>query len=324
MNNKEKIVNFCKSLGLDTLGVTSIRRLTELEENLIYRKNSGLENEFESSDIESRVNLESFLEGGKSIISIAFPYLFNDENTTNHIYFSKYTLGQDYHSVVINYLKQIGEYISQLGGNFKYFVDSNPLPERYIANLCGVGFIGKNNMLITKKYGSFVFLGEIITDLELEEDEKMPSKCGECDLCLKSCPTKSIKEGISNPNVCLSYITQKKHIEKEWFELFNGRMFGCDTCQIACPHNKEVIESNIKEFKPFTFMKNPNLEELIRLDNKTFKERYRLTSSGWRGKNIIIRNAMINTFVDGKLDQSLDKDISSPYLKDYYNRLLGL
>ncbi|MEW9094394.1 MAG: tRNA epoxyqueuosine(34) reductase QueG [Clostridiaceae bacterium] len=324
MNNKEKIVNFCKSLGLDTLGVTSIRRLTELEEHFIYRKNNELENEFESPHIESRVNLESFLEGGKSIISIAFPYLFNDENITNNIYFSKYTLGQDYHKVVTNYLKQICEYISELGGNSRYFVDSNPLPERYIANLCGVGFIGKNNMLITEKYGSFVFLAEIITDLELEIDEKTPCKCGDCNLCLKACPTKSIKEGISNPNVCLSYITQKKNIEEKWFGLFHGRLFGCDTCQTVCPHNKKVIESKIKEFRPFPFMKNPNIEELIKLDNKVFKEKYRLTSSGWRGKNIIIRNAMINAFMDGKFDPNLAKNISSPYLKDYYNRLLEL
>lgn len=322
MNNKEKIIKFCNNLGLDTVGVTSCRKLEELDEYLINRKNIGLENEFEEKDVEKRINLVQYLEGGKSVISIAFPYLFKD-NLKEEVYFSKYTYGRDYHKVVSKYLSEICEYISELGGRSIYFVDNNALPERYIASLCGVGFIGKNNMLITEKYGSFVFLGEIITDLKLEEDEKVSQKCGECKLCLEACPTKSIKKEGSNPNICLSYISQKKDMDEKWFSLLNGRIFGCDSCQDVCPYNKEVEKSNIKEFIPFGFMENPQIEELINLDNKSFKENHGLTSCGWRGKNLLIRNAMINAFISGKLSKGMAKDFVSPYLKDYYNRLFN-
>lgn len=323
MNNKEKIIKFCKDLGLDTIGVTSCRKLEELDEYLINRKNMGVENEFEEKDIEKRINPGQYLEGGKSIISIAFPYLFKDNSKDGEVYFSKYTFGRDYHKVISKYLKEICEYITNLGGRSIYFVDSNALPERYIASLCGIGFIGKNNMIITEKYGSFVFLGEIITDLELEEDERISSKCGECNLCLEACPTKSIKEEGDNPNICLSYITQKKHIDDKWFPVLNGRIFGCDTCQTVCPYNKYIKKSNINDFLPFEFMENPQIEELINLDNKSFKEKYGLTSCSWRGKNLLIRNAMINAFIKGKLNKNMIKDFTSPYLKDYYNRLFN-
>ena len=125
------------------------------------------------------------MEEGKTIISIAFPYLHDQEHFDNG--FSLYTRGNDYHRVLKDYLDKICEFIILRGGKAISFVDSNTLPERYIAYLAGVGFIGKNNMLITKEYGSYVFLGEIITDLEMYDDdngnfeELMKYKeCGEC------------------------------------------------------------------------------------------------------------------------------------------------
>ena len=108
--------------------------------------------------------------GGKTIISIAFPYLY-DKVYNENASFSKYTLGKDYHIVATQYLKKICKFIEDMGGRAMFFVDSNSLPERYIAQLSGVGFIGKNNALITEKYGSYVFLGEIITDLVVEPDK---------------------------------------------------------------------------------------------------------------------------------------------------------
>ena len=106
------------------------------------------------------------MQEGKTIISIAFPYLHDGVYNSNG--FSLYTRGLDYHRVVKSYLDKICEFIEKIGGKAMSFVDSNTLPERYIAYLSGIGFIGKNNMLITKKYGSFVFLGEIITDLDID------------------------------------------------------------------------------------------------------------------------------------------------------------
>ncbi len=215
---KEKILEFCKSLGLDTVGFVKCRRFSELEEMYNIRKDKGFENEFEEQDIEKRVNPNVYMEEGKTIITIAFPYLYDEDYVDNG--FSVYTRGMDYHYVVSNFLKKISEYIESLGGRAISLVDSNSLPERYIAYLGNIGFIGKNNMLITKKYGSYVFLGEIITDLEIQceeertlEELRTHKECGACEICYKNCPTKVLNRSkMKNTNSCMSYITQKKKI----------------------------------------------------------------------------------------------------------------
>jgi len=308
LDNKNVIINFCEPLS-------------ELKPYLIKRKELELENEFEEKEVEKRINPLILMEKGKSIISIAFPYSFY-EDKNGPIYFSAYTRGRDYHRVVTEYLNKVCRFIEGLGGEAMGFVDSNPLPERYLANRSGIGFLGKNNMLITEKYGSKVFLGEIITSLYLQEDKPIENKCHNCDLCLKACPTSSISEESKNPNICLSYITQKKHIDDEWFTKLSGRIFGCDSCQNVCPYNKGVNISTMKEFLPYEFMKKIDITQLINMDKGTFKNKYSLTSSGWRGKNVIQRNALISAASLNLLKTIEIKEFNSSYVKDYYNRLL--
>lgn len=323
MSLKQEIIEFCSKIGIDTVGFSKCRILEESRAFFTERKSKGLENEFEEEDIEKRINPFLYMKEGKTIISIAFPYLY-DKDLSGNIYFSKYTQGRDYHKVVEAYLKRISEFINTLGGKAICFVDSNSLPERYLAYQSGIGFIGKNGMLITKKYGSFVFLGEIITNLCIEEDKILDQNCGDCTICLEECPTKAINKKNACPNICLSYITQKKHIEERWFNKLNGRMFGCDSCQRKCPYNKNIKLSTIKEFKPLEHMKDINLNELINIDNKVFKEKYQLTSCGWRGKNILQRNALINNYMINKELGIRANEIKSPYIKEYYDKLVSL
>ncbi|WP_027631611.1 tRNA epoxyqueuosine(34) reductase QueG [Clostridium hydrogeniformans] len=323
---KDKIVNFCNGIGIDTIGFTKCRVFHELHDFYIYRKENSLENEFEEKDIEKRINPFIYMEDGKTIISVAFPYVHNFNNHKD-VYFSKYTQGKDYHRVVKDYLGQICEFIESIGGKAVPLVDSNALPERYIAALSGVGFIGKNNMVITKKYGSYVFLGEIITNLDLEASSnenlvneiKNFTQCGECELCYKECPTKSINKVKKNSNICMSYITQKKDLEKKWIKLMNGRLFGCDTCQSCCPYNNHIELSPIKDFQVIDFMENVDLEEMIYMEKKTFKEKYLNTSCGWRGKPVLQRNALIAFMVKMENGEISEKDIKSPYVREYYN-----
>lgn len=325
MDIKNKIIKYCNDKGLDLIGFTKCRKFYELDNYFNIRKEKGYENEFEEEEIEKRINPFLIMPEGKTIISIAFPYLYDIE-TNSKVYFSKYTLGMDYHVVVSKYLEDICNFLVSLGGKCEYFVDSNSLPERLIAQQCGVGFVGKNNTLITEKYGSYIFLGEIITDLIIEYDEPLEQKCGECNICLKACPTDAIKKGEhgidNNSNLCLSYLSQRKSIENEWFSKFKGRIFGCDTCQRVCPYNKNLQVSGLQEFKPIEYMKDIDLNELINLDNKTFKEKYKMVSAGWRGKNIIKRNAMIAAFYLGQENLIDISKVTSPYIKDYYDRLL--
>ncbi|MGL5647510.1 MAG: tRNA epoxyqueuosine(34) reductase QueG [Clostridium sp.] len=324
--DKEKILEFCKSINLDTIGFVKMRKFTELEEVFLKRKRDKCENEFEEEDIEKRINPFLYMEDGKTIITIAFPYSFGEE--LEETGFSVYTRGMDYHRVVHLYLDKICEFIKEFGYKAESFVDSNTLPERYIAYLGRVGFIGKNNMIITKKYGSYVFLGEIITDLDLNGEEKERveelgeyKECGECNICFKECPTKAINSFKRNTNICLSYLTQKKHLEDREMKLLKGRIFGCDSCQLKCKFNEKVEISKLEEFKPFSFMEKEDSEKLIKMTNGEFKETFKNTSCGWRGKNVLIRNGIIRKKLYKNEDiESIETE--SPYIEDYINRLL--
>lgn len=324
--DRGEILEFCKTLKLDLVGFVKMRKFIELEELFLKRKEWKSENEFEESDIAKRINPFIYMEDGKTIISIAFPYFFYENGQENG--FSVYTKGRDYHRVVHLYLDKICKFIESKGGKAIALVDSNTLPERYIAYLSGIGFIGKNNMLITKKYGSYVFLGEIITDIELAEEAvrnletlQKYTECGDCEICFKECPTKSINKFRKNTNICVSYLTQKKELTDKELNLLNGRIFGCDSCQGKCIYNEGVEESNISEFRPLDFMKIENLENMINMNNSVFKESFKITSCGWRGKNTLIRNAIIRK---RKFKGEDIKEIKSEstYIKDYINRLL--
>lgn len=323
---KQKIEDFCKSIGLDTIGFIPCRKFDELEEFYSNRQKLNLQNEFEEKDIDKRINPKKYMDEGKTIISIAFPYYHLDENADESNGFSVYTKRLDYHRVVKKYLAEICSYIETLGGNAVGLVDSNALPERYIAYLAGVGFIGRNNMIITKKYGSYIFLGEIITDLDIVcEDQRdfseIPkyTECNQCDQCIKECPTKSINKSRSNPNICLSYITQKKDISDKEIKLLKGNIFGCDFCQIKCPYNEEIETNILKEFQTLEYM-NEDPYTYASMDNKYFKEKISHTSCGWRGKNVIKRNAIIRMDRDGGDIKEFIGE--SSYINDYVDRLI--
>lgn len=320
---KQKIESFCKSIGLDTFGFIPCRRFDELEAFYNTRQKLNLQNEFEEKEFEKRLNPKVYLANGKTILSIAFPYNHEDESPSNG--FSIYTKRLDYHRVVKKYLEEICQYIEGLGGQAIGLVDSNALPERYIAYLAGVGFIGRNNMIITPKYGSYVFLGEIITDLEIKcidqrsfTDIVKYVECGQCDGCIKECPTKSINRSRCNPNICLSYITQKKDISDKEVHLLKGNIFGCDFCQLKCPYNEGVEKNVLKEFETLNYM-NEEASIYAQMDNKYFKEKVSFTSCGWRGKNVIRRNAIIHMAHKGESIKEFRGD--SPYINDYIDRL---
>ena len=328
---KDRIKAYCDTLGLDLVGFVKCREFSELREFYMKRKELNIENTFEENDIDKRINQKHYMEEGKTIITIAFPYLFDANYKDNGL--SLYTRGEDYHKILKIYLDKLCMFISEeLKGNALSFVDSNTLPERYIAYLGKIGFIGKNNLLITKKYGSYVFLGEVIMDLEVEDyddnhitfDDILKFKeCVDCRICYDKCPTKAINNNLKNSNICLSYITQQKEIEDKWFALLNGRVFGCDTCQKFCPHNLKTEKSNIKEFYPLDFSNNFNIDDIININKGDFNKTLKRTSCGWRGKNVLSRNALIRKYIFKNIDIK-DLKITSPYVEEYRNRLLKI
>ena len=175
-------------------------------------------------------------------------------------------------------------------------VDSGPLVDKAIAQRAGIGWYGKNTLIYSKDSGSRIFLGEILCDLELEADESQKSKCSECNICLRACPTGALrvdKPYKINPLRCISYLTQKSgFIPLDKRGLIGNRIFGCDICQDVCPFNKTRVIKDKDEFKPL--IDNPvKLEGILRMGNREFEKRFGHTALYWRGKNIIQRNAVI-------------------------------
>lgn len=218
----------------------------------------------------------------KSVIIFAFPYLLPDEKYEG-LNISRYAVPRDYHEVAGEMLKNAVQSLSEKypDEKFEAFIDNSPVPEVYTACLAGIGVKGENSLFITEKYGSFVFLGEIITTAFLEPTGSEPGHCLKCGRCVSACPGGAIKDGKVNTDLCLSHITQKKgELSEKEKELIKstGCVWGCDICQRVCPMNKNAKTTHIPEFLSSAVSK---VTEDTPLDNRAF---------AWRGEKVIRRN----------------------------------
>ena len=241
---------------------------------------------FSDVDEEKRINPFLIMESAKTIITYVVSY---KSDIVGNI--SSYAYGRDYHLV----LKEIGKAGIEILKNRGYlgvsFSDTGDLPERYLAYLSGLGVIGKNHSLIHPKFGSFVFIGYIITDGEFEADTPVLGTCMDCGKCLESCPTDALLTG--DFKKCLSFITQKKGELSEKEENLikkTGCIWGCDICQRVCPHNEASPEAENVNFTKDLITKL-NIPEDI--SNREFREKFGDRAFSWRGKNVLIRNQRI-------------------------------
>lgn len=293
--NKNKLKEFCKSIGINCVGIAGVGPYHDLENIIKDRTKKDFITGMEETSIEKRINPRASMENAESIIVCAFPYFVEDVVDSN---LSKYCYGMDYHIVVKEKLQQIADYIDSEIEGFQYmiFADNGPLVDRYLASVSGIGYYGINNNIITDEYGSFVFIGYIINNYYFESDKKSEKSCAKCGNCITSCPGKAILGNFEmNPKKCLSYITQKKEdlSEDEKIALKNNKkIFGCDICQDVCPHNISISKTNIKEFKE-ELIYNLKEEEINNISNKEFRRRYKEKAFSWRGKKIIQRNIEI-------------------------------
>lgn len=232
-------------------------------------------------------------ENPKSIIVACFPYLLPEENYAKSNV-SKYAVVTDYHDVASARLERACEELKKLfpENSFVPFADNSPIPEVKAALAAGLGALGKNSLLITQEYGSYVFLGEIVTDLELDAVNVQTSHCIGCGKCVSLCPAKAINENSIDSQKCLSAITQKKGslTEKETELMINcGCVWGCDICQDICPMNKDAAVTQIEEFLADPV---PLLSDETPLDGRAY---------AWRGRKVIERNLSI--FTQGETKQ---------------------
>ncbi len=218
----------------------------------------------------------------KSVIACIFPY-FSKKALNGNI--SAYCAVPDYHTVIRMKLKSISEKLKEIYPNeeFEVFVDSSPIEEIDMALKAGLGVLGKNSLLINEKYGSFIFIGEIVTTLEIKAKLKNIKNCIGCDLCIKNCPGKAINETGVNTDLCAGFLNQKKgDLQKEEIEIIkdSNSLWGCDICQLVCPYNKDLNE-----------VSNEFSNDIINTINKeTVQAIYKKRAFGFKGLKILLRN----------------------------------
>lgn len=191
------------------------------------------------------------LQGARSVIVCLMNYYPRETQREGEPKIAKYAFSKDYHFVMWEKLKLLAEKIKLK--DYAIACDTMPVFDRALAVRAGLGWIGRNNMLINPLFGSYTFIGELFTTLPLRPDEQMKERCGRCHRCLEICPTGAIREKCLDANRCLSFrtIEDKKPLTKE--EASHNWMFGCDECQMACPWNKRFAHPNEhKDFAPVT------------------------------------------------------------------------
>jgi len=300
MNIKEEIINLAKEIGISKIGFTTADDFDYLEKSLRLAVEEGRNSGFEHKNIEERIKPKLSLASAKTIISIAvaYPHKLKQQPQKTAYKRGKFTpnsWGLDYHYVLQDKLDRLAKGIEELTADFEYkgMVDTGALVDTAVAQRAGIGFIGKNGLVISKEFGSYMFLGELITNLDIEPDQPVDYGCGDCNRCVTACPTSClIGDGSMNAKRCLSFQTQDKGVmELEFRKKIKTVIYGCDICQICCPYNKGLDNPLATEIDPD--LSHPELLPFLELSNGQFKEKFGHVAGSWRGKNILQRNAII-------------------------------
>jgi len=282
MNLKKKYSDFIKNksieLGFISCGISKSGFL----ENEIGRFESWLKNNYHGKmsymerNFDKRMDTTKLVAGSKSVISLLFNYYPSKEINNDSFKISKYAYGKDYHFIIKDKLKSLlssmRNEIGEIDG--RVFVDSAPIMEKAWAKKSGLGWVGKNTNLISKKTGSFFFIAEIIVDLELEYDGEVTDHCGSCTACLDACPTDALYEPYKiDASKCISYFTieLKDQFPNDLKKDFNDWIFGCDICQDVCPWNKFSIPNKEPLLNPKNEINQYSKKDWLELTDEVFK-----------------------------------------------------
>jgi len=275
-----------RELGFQQVGIASID-LGEHEAHLQRWLDAGYQGEMDymASHGSKRSHPDELVPGTLRVVSLRMDYLPGDTRMAEQLaspekaYVSRYALGRDYHKLIRKRLQQLAERVQEAIGPFGYraFVDSAPVLEKAVAERAGLGWIGKNTLVINRKAGSWFFLGELFVDLPLPVDPPHTSEhCGRCSACLDICPTKAfVAPYVLDARRCISYLTieLKGAIPEDLRPLIGNRVFGCDDCQIVCPWNRFARPSEQGDFRPRHQLDSAELASLFRWSEEEFLSR---------------------------------------------------
>lgn len=300
---KEEIIAYSKTIGIDKIGFTTADPFTELKNRLIRQQELGYQSGFEEPDIEKRVTPALLLPEPRSIISIAMAYpskmkvRVEGKKGERRGFFSRASWGLDYHHILRDRLKKLEEFILAKvpDARLKSMVDTGELSDRAVAVRAGIGWSGKNCGVMTPEFGSYVYLGEMITSIPFDPDSPMEDQCGSCTACIEACPTGALVQGGQiNAQRCIAFLTQTKAVIPEEFrDKIGNRVYGCDSCQTSCPVNKGKDYHFHEEMEADPEIAKPLLRPLLKMSNREFKNKFGLVAGSWRGKKPIQRNAII-------------------------------
>ncbi|MCX7736000.1 MAG: tRNA epoxyqueuosine(34) reductase QueG [Candidatus Kapabacteria bacterium] len=259
---KEILKPRAKEIGFDLIGFAKAEPLENEFDNYLYWLEQGFNAKMEylERNKEKRKDISLILENAKTVIVTATnyntPFYHNQSLNNSQGKISRYAWGEDYHNVILPKLELLASEISKIypEAKSKCYVDTGPILEKVWAVKAGLGWQGKNSLILTKKFGSYVFLGLIITSVEIEPDSIIPDHCGKCSSCIESCPTNAIVQPkVIDSNKCISYWTietkGKADFPENVAKNLKNWVFGCDICQEVCPWNrKEVFTDDVSFF----------------------------------------------------------------------------
>ncbi|MCB0712712.1 MAG: tRNA epoxyqueuosine(34) reductase QueG [Ignavibacteriae bacterium] len=283
----EEIRRYAKEeLGFDLIGFTPAERLTEegaqLEEWLARGYNGSME--WLERDPNRRTDPREVLPSARSVIVVAknyyTPYQHSEE--PSHVKVSRYAWGRDYHRILPKKLKKLHQHIIALAPDAenRWYVDAGPVMEKAWAVRAGLGWLGKHSNVITRSHGSWVFLGVMLTSLELLYTNPIPDFCGSCTRCIDACPTDAITQPyLVDANRCISYVTieqkPKEPLDPEFAATFDRWVFGCDICQEVCPWNKFQQPTDEPDFAPRPGRLDLTFDQIAAMTDEEFEERFR-------------------------------------------------
>ncbi|MDX6482162.1 MAG: epoxyqueuosine reductase [Gaiellaceae bacterium] len=286
-------------LGLDAIGAARAEPYTETERHIRERRARGLfaDMRFTMSRPEESCHPETLLPGARTVVSAALCYwLPEPERPPGHGRLPRYTWFDAYAGL----REKLDELGRRIGGSYRVLVDANQHVDREAAARSGVGFYGKNTLLITRRHGSWVVLGTLISDMELEPTPPLSvagkgADCGECRLCIDACPTGALDEpGVLDATRCLSYWTQSAHeAPEEYRRHFGAQVYGCDICQDVCPWNRGVEKRRAGESLPPGAEPHVSLADWLSADPDELRRQYARLYVPRNDGRLLQRNARI-------------------------------
>jgi epoxyqueuosine reductase len=293
-----------RELGFHEVGIAAVGVIDPLEAQRLQAWIAlGYHAEMDWMSNPQRQDIRSVMPEVRSLVCVALNYYTGHQRPEGKEYgkISRYGWGRDYHKVMGKKLKQLAAWLKSLDVGVKaiFYVDTGPVQDKVWAQKAGLGWIAKNGNVITRKYGSWVFLGEVLTNLELESDRPSAEHCGDCTRCLQACPTSAITEAfVVDANKCIAYhtIENREHTLPETIAPhLQGWVAGCDICQDVCPWNQRFSQvTDVSDFQPYSGNLSPHLIELAEISNAEWDKQFTASALRRIKPEMLRRNARAN------------------------------